>query len=175
MSIHSARRKSAADYQATKRAPRTVEPKVAKEPRFQRIAELDGLIATNDHAAKMRVENAANINRRKGQELALFRSKISLRQITEAVAEMTGVSVYLMRAKGNCARPSQARHLAMYVARQVTPYSYPQIGRWFGGRHHTTIMYAVRKVEWRRRIWPQWAKAAERLVAELEKPTKETP
>jgi chromosomal replication initiator protein len=42
------------------------------------------------------------------------------------------------------ARP---RQVAMYLAKQLTQRSLPEIGRKFGGRDHTTVMHAVRKVE----------------------------
>jgi len=42
------------------------------------------------------------------------------------------------------ARP---RQVAMYLAKQLTPRSLPEIGRKFGGRDHTTVIHAVRKIE----------------------------
>jgi chromosomal replication initiator protein len=42
------------------------------------------------------------------------------------------------------ARP---RQVAMYLCKQLTPRSLPEIGRKFGGRDHTTVMHAVKKVE----------------------------
>lgn len=41
----------------------------------------------------------------------------------------------------------RARHVAMYLAKQLTDYSYPQIARRFGDRDHTTVMHACRKIE----------------------------
>ncbi|HRQ60621.1 MAG TPA: helix-turn-helix domain-containing protein, partial [Alphaproteobacteria bacterium] len=48
------------------------------------------------------------------------------------------------RRARNVARP---RQVAMYLAKQLTARSLPEIGRKFGGRDHTTVMHAVRKVE----------------------------
>jgi chromosomal replication initiator protein len=39
------------------------------------------------------------------------------------------------------------RQIAMYLAKALTPRSLPEIGRRFGGRDHTTVLHAVRKIE----------------------------
>ena len=39
------------------------------------------------------------------------------------------------------------RHIAQYLCRQLTEFSYPEIGQRFGGRDHTSVMHAVRKIE----------------------------
>lgn len=41
----------------------------------------------------------------------------------------------------------RARQVAMYLAKKLTPASLPEIGRRFGGRDHTTVIHAVRKIE----------------------------
>jgi chromosomal replication initiator protein len=55
-----------------------------------------------------------------------------------------------------CGRPSPAirttdvvrpRQIAMFLAKDLTPHSLPVIGRKFGGRDHTTVLHAVRKIE----------------------------
>ena len=43
------------------------------------------------------------------------------------------------------------RQLAMYIARQVTGASLQEIGREFGGRHHTTVLHSINKIEQMRR------------------------
>ena len=48
------------------------------------------------------------------------------------------------RRTGGIVRP---RQIAMYLAKQLTPLSLPMIGRKFGGRDHTTVLHAVRKIE----------------------------
>lgn len=41
---------------------------------------------------------------------------------------------------------AMARHIAMYLAKQLTKASLPEIGRKFGGRDHTTVIYSVNKI-----------------------------
>jgi len=52
--------------------------------------------------------------------------------------------MYSARRARAVARP---RQVAMYLAKQLTARSLPEIGRKFGGRDHTTVMHAVRKVD----------------------------
>jgi chromosomal replication initiator protein len=51
----------------------------------------------------------------------------------------------------------------MYLAKQLTPRSLPEIGRKFGGRDHTTVMYAIRKIEDLRTTEPQLSEDIEML------------
>jgi chromosomal replication initiator protein len=52
----------------------------------------------------------------------------------------------VIRSKGRRQELVIARQVAMYVIREMTTHSYPEIGQFFGGRDHTTVMYAVQKV-----------------------------
>ena len=52
--------------------------------------------------------------------------------------------MFSARRARNIARP---RQVAMYLAKMLTAFSYPEIGRQFGGRDHTTVMHAVRTIE----------------------------
>jgi chromosomal replication initiator protein len=52
--------------------------------------------------------------------------------------------MFSARRSRSIARP---RQIAMYLAKNLTTSSYPEIGRKFGGRDHTTIMHAVKKIE----------------------------
>ncbi len=73
--------------------------------------------------------------------------KVSIEAIQNRVAAHYGVRVAEMfspRRARNIARP---RQVAMYLAKNLTSLSYPEIGRQFGGRDHTTVMHAVRTVE----------------------------
>ena len=73
--------------------------------------------------------------------------QISVDVIQKRVAAHSGVRVSEMfsaRRARNIARP---RQIAMYLAKNLTSLSYPEIGRQFGGRDHTTVMHAVKTIE----------------------------
>ncbi|TDI28118.1 MAG: chromosomal replication initiator protein DnaA [Acidobacteria bacterium] len=66
--------------------------------------------------------------------------------IQRAVAQAFGVRVAQLRDRDNSREVAMARHAAMYICKQITQLSLPEIGRRFGGKHHTTVLHAVRKV-----------------------------
>ena len=73
--------------------------------------------------------------------------RITIDEIQRKVAEhynLRMADMHSARRARNVARP---RQVAMYLAKQLTARSLPEIGRKFGGRDHTTVMHAVRKVE----------------------------
>lgn len=68
-------------------------------------------------------------------------------KILEAVAEMEGVKVDDLVGQNRSAKFSTPRQLAMYILRQYIEISLPQVGEILGGRDHTTVMYATKKVD----------------------------
>jgi chromosomal replication initiator protein len=86
-----------------------------------------------------------------GQILADSISATKPRQITagyiiERTAEMFGLQVEQLRGKSRTRDLVHARQVGMYVCRELTDLSYPQIGREFGGRDHTTVIHAYDKI-----------------------------
>ena len=72
---------------------------------------------------------------------------VTAARIIELTGEMFGLEVEQITG-GSRRRPLvDARQVAMYVTRSVTDLSFPDIGRAFGDRDHTTVMHAVRKIE----------------------------
>jgi chromosomal replication initiator protein len=79
--------------------------------------------------------------------LRSYERRITIDEIQRKVAEHYTLrldDMYSARRSRNVARP---RQVAMYLCKKLTPRSLPEIGRKFGGRDHTTVMHAVRKVE----------------------------
>lgn len=70
-----------------------------------------------------------------------------LGSIIEAASTVCGVSAEVIVGYSKNQRHVEARQLAMYVARAATDLSYPELGREFGGRDHTTVISGVRRIE----------------------------
>jgi chromosomal replication initiator protein len=75
------------------------------------------------------------------------REKASLTDIVEATATEFGVEPAALLARDRRPQVAIARQVAMYVARELTPHSLPEIGRQMGNRNHTTVLHAVHRVQ----------------------------
>ncbi len=73
--------------------------------------------------------------------------KLSIEEIQRKVAEHYNIRLSDMIGPKRLRTIARPRQVAMYLAKQLTPRSLPEIGRRFGGRDHTTIMHGVRKIE----------------------------
>jgi len=73
--------------------------------------------------------------------------KITIDAIQRAVAEQFGLRVTEIKAKSNSRAIVFPRQVAMFLAKQMTEASLPEIGRQFGGKHHTTVMHSIGKIE----------------------------
>ncbi len=73
--------------------------------------------------------------------------RITIDEIQKRVAEHFNIRVADMHSARRARAVARPRQVAMYLAKQLTSRSLPEIGRKFGGRDHTTVMHAVRKVE----------------------------
>ena len=77
--------------------------------------------------------------------------KITIESIQKAVAEQFGLRLAEIKAKNNSRAIVYPRQIAMYLAKHLTEASLPEIGRQFGGKHHTTVLHSVEKIEEQRK------------------------
>ena len=77
--------------------------------------------------------------------------KVTIEAIQRAVAEQFGMRVTDLKQKNNSRNVVVPRQIAMYLAKQLTEASLPEIGRQFGGKHHTTVMHSIAKIDEQRR------------------------
>jgi chromosomal replication initiator protein len=73
--------------------------------------------------------------------------RITIDEIQRRVAEHYNIRLTDMHSARRARNVARPRQVAMYLAKQLTSRSLPEIGRKFGGRDHTTVMHAVRKIE----------------------------
>jgi len=73
--------------------------------------------------------------------------RVSIEEIQKKVAEHFNIKVSDMHSARRARAVARPRQVAMYLSKQLTTHSLPEIGRKFGGRDHTTVMHAVRKIE----------------------------
>ncbi len=72
---------------------------------------------------------------------------VTIDEIQKRVAEHFNIKMAEMTSARRARQVARPRQVAMYLAKQLTPRSLPEIGRKFGGRDHTTVMHAVKKIE----------------------------
>ena len=89
--------------------------------------------------------------------------RITIDEIQRRVAEHFNIRLGEMTSDRRARAVARPRQVAMYLAKQLTTRSLPEIGRKFGGRDHTTVMHAVRKIEELRATDPALAEDVELL------------
>jgi chromosomal replication initiator protein len=78
--------------------------------------------------------------------LTVQNRQISVENIQKTVADFYSIKVADMYSKKRPANIARPRQIAMYLAKELTQKSLPEIGELFGGRDHTTVLHAVRKI-----------------------------
>jgi len=72
---------------------------------------------------------------------------ITIQQIQKLVSSTYKLTTEELVSKTNSRNIAHPRQIAMYLCKHLTKHSYPEIGRAFGGKHHTTVMHSVEKIE----------------------------
>ena len=127
-----------------------------------------------DGGAVLRLAQRLARERRPDEAQAILRphlrgaeKRITVDDIQKAASEHFGLKqadLISERRNRSIARPRQA---AMWLAKQLTTRSLPDIGRRFGGRDHTTVLHAVRRIEALKSEDPALARDLEALVRKL--------
>jgi chromosomal replication initiator protein len=101
-----------------------------------------------------------------------YQHPVTVEAVQAEVARQFGLHVNDLRGNRRTQEIAYARQIAMYLARELTETSLPQIGARFGGRHHTTVIYAIDKVERQLKDGhdPQLQDLVELIAARLKSP-----
>jgi chromosomal replication initiator protein len=73
--------------------------------------------------------------------------RITMESVLRAVAEQFQLQPAQLKQKSNARQIAYPRQIAMYLIKELTQSSLPEIGRMFGGKHHTTVLHSVKKID----------------------------
>ena len=79
-----------------------------------------------------------------------------MEMIQKFVADHYNVKLTELKAKNNAKAIAVPRQIAMYLAKTLTAASLPEIGKGFGGKHHSTVIHSVRKIDGMRKHDPEF-------------------
>jgi chromosomal replication initiator protein len=94
--------------------------------------------------------------------------KISIDSIQKAVAERFDIKQSQLKEKSNTKKVVYPRQVAMYLCKELTDASLPEIGRAFGGKHHTTVIHSINKIESTRHNNPELNRLLHSLMDSLQ-------
>lgn len=121
-----------------------------RSPTFELEQQIVGLTKKLEGAAKEKESLEATISDLR-RRLFLYEDpaktgRVSIKSIQQIVAYHYGISITEICSARRTAPVVFPRQIAMYLAKVLTTGSYPEIGRSFGGRDHTTVLHACRTV-----------------------------
>jgi chromosomal replication initiator protein len=116
------------------------------------IRELEGALSTACRHAQLRGQEltlalARDVLRNRDEEEDSYRQPVTVDLIQRTVADHFQLKHTELKAKRRTKRVATARHVAMFLCRQLTDLSFVDIGQDFGGRDHSTVISACDKIE----------------------------
>ena len=90
---------------------------------------------------------------------------ITVEKIQKLICHRFKIKSSQLKSKNNSPKIAFPRQIAMYLAKELTKSSLPEIGKKFGGKHHTTVIHSIRKVEKLRTDDPEFNKEINSLIA----------
>jgi chromosomal replication initiator protein len=133
------------------------------------VRELEGALNTlvarvGAEVARLTLDEAQNILR---PHLSCAERKVTVDHIQKTVAEHYALKQADLISERRARAVARPRQVAMWLAKQITTRSLPDIGRRFGGRDHTTVLHAVRRIEALKAEDPQIARDVDVLLRKL--------
>jgi chromosomal replication initiator protein len=133
------------------------------------VRELEGALNTlvarvGGDLARLTLDEAQTILR---PHLSCNERKVTVDQIQKTVSEHYGLKQADLISERRARAVARPRQVAMWLAKQITTRSLPDIGRRFGGRDHTTVLHAVRRIEQLKADDPAIARDVDVLLRKL--------
>ena len=92
------------------------------------------------------------------------RHAVTTEMVIRAVSTYFGLKPAQLKSRNNSRLIAQPRQIAMYIAKQITHQSLPQLGKDFGGKHHTTVLHSIRKIEGLKKSDPEISAAVAKIL-----------
>ncbi|HXQ25474.1 MAG TPA: chromosomal replication initiator protein DnaA [Candidatus Acidoferrales bacterium] len=130
------------------------------------IRELEGaLIRLMAYASLTGVEiNLSNAQQVLKNIIETQEKKVTIEQIQKRVGEHFGLRAQDLKVRSNTRVIAFPRQVAMFLVKQLTSASLPEIGKQFGGKHHTTVLHSINKIESQRQVDKELNKTINRLL-----------
>ena len=130
------------------------------------IRELEGaLIRLLAYASLTGVEiNQATAQQVLKNLIETSEKRVSIEQIQKRVSEHFGLRAQDLKVRSNSKVIAFPRQVAMFLVKQLTSASLPEIGKQFGGKHHTTVLHSINKIEALRHVDKELNKTINRLL-----------
>ncbi len=90
---------------------------------------------------------------------------VTVDKIQKLVARHFKINLTQLKARNNSPKVAFPRQIAMYLSKELTKTSLPEIGKKFGGKHHTTVIHSVRKIEKLREDDPEFNKELNKIIS----------
>ena len=72
---------------------------------------------------------------------------VTVEKIQKTISHEFKINISQLKSKNNSPKIAFPRQVAMYLSKQMTKTSLPEIGKKFGGKHHTTVLHSIKKIE----------------------------
>ena len=90
---------------------------------------------------------------------------VTVEKIQKLICHRFKIKPSQLKSKNNSPKVAFPRQVAMYLSKELTKASLPEIGKKFGGKHHTTVIHSVRKIEKMRADDPEFNKEINSLIS----------
>ena len=90
---------------------------------------------------------------------------VTVDKIQKLVARHFKINLTQLKARNNSPKVAFPRQIAMYLSKELTKTSLPEIGKKFGGKHHTTVIHSIRKIEKLRDDNPEFNKELNKIIS----------
>jgi len=134
------------------------------------IRELEGSLIKLLAVASLRGKSVSlSLAQEIMQNTCVPNSSPSVLEIQEAVANHYHLSIESLKSRSNTRFVLVPRQIAMYLCKRLTERSYPEIARQFGGKHHTTVIHSVEKIDQCLTTDPEMSKVVNLLLSEIQR------